>query len=52
MSPPLGMTIRLTGGEQPFRVAGNKIVRFLIMTGINVRFVSVRRVGVSAWQEG
>jgi hypothetical protein len=34
------------------RVTGNKIVRFLIMTGINVRFVSVRRVGVSAWQEG
>ncbi len=34
------------------RVTGNKIVRFLIMTGINVRFVSVRRVSVSAWQKG
>jgi hypothetical protein len=36
----------------PVRVTGNKIVMFLIMTGINVRFVSVRRIGVSAWQEG
>jgi hypothetical protein len=36
----------------PVGVAGNKIVRFLIMMGVNVRFVSVRRVGVSAWQEG
>jgi hypothetical protein len=36
----------------PVRVTGNKIVRFLIMMGVNVRFVSVRRVGVSAWQKG
>ena len=34
------------------RVTGNKIMRFLIMRGINVRFVSVRRVSVSAWQKG
>jgi hypothetical protein len=34
------------------RVAGNKIVRFLIMNGINVRFVSVRRVSVGAGQKG
>ncbi len=34
------------------RMTGNKIVRFLIMTGINVRFVSVRRVSVGAWQKG
>jgi hypothetical protein len=33
-------------------VTGNKIVRILIMTGINVRFVSVRRVSVGAWQKG
>jgi hypothetical protein len=36
----------------PARVTGNKIVRFLIMTGINVMFVSVRWVSVSAWQKG
>lgn len=30
----------------------NKIVRILIMTDINVRLVSVRRVSVSAWQKG
>jgi hypothetical protein len=34
------------------RVTGNKIVRLLIMRGINVRFVNVRRVGVGAWQKG
>ena len=30
------------------RVTGNKIVRVLIMMGINVRLVCVRRVSVSA----
>ena len=33
-------------------VTGNKIVRILIVTGINVRFVSVRRVSVGAGQKG
>ena len=37
---------------RPYRMTGNKIVRFLIMMDINVRFVSVRRVSVSAWQKG
>jgi len=37
---------------RPYWMTGNKIVRFLIMTGINVRFVSVRRVSVGAWQKG
>jgi hypothetical protein len=34
------------------RVTGNKIVRVLIMTGVNVRLVSVKRVSVGAWQKG
>ncbi len=34
------------------RVTGNKIVRILIMTDINVSFVSVRRVSVGAGQKG
>ena len=34
------------------RVTGNKIVRILIMRGINVRFVNVRRVSVGAGQKG
>src|SRR5580692_8545116 len=33
-------------------VTGNKVVRILIMTGINVRLVSVRRASVSARQKG
>ena len=33
-------------------VTGNKVVRILIMTGINVRFVSVRRISVGARQKG
>jgi hypothetical protein len=33
-------------------VTGNKIVRALIMRGINVRLVNVRRVSVGAWQRG
>ena len=41
-------------GEPRFgaRGTGNKIVRILIMMDINVRFVSVRRVSVRAWQKG
>jgi hypothetical protein len=38
-------------GCQP-RVTGNKIVRVLIMRGINVRLAGVRRVSVGAWQRG
>jgi hypothetical protein len=33
-------------------VTGNKIVRLLIMRGINLRLVSVRRVSVTARQKG
>jgi hypothetical protein len=39
-------------GSRQLRVTGNRIVRLLIMKDVNVRLVSVRRVGVSAWQEG
>ena len=37
---------RHPGSLSGTRVTGNKVVRILIMTGINVRFVSVRRASV------
>ena len=47
-------TLRAADALQQFgaRMTGNKIVRFLIVMNINVRFVSVRRVSVGAWQKG
>ena len=54
MDDRIRTTRRAADALQQFgaRMTGNKIVRLLIMMNINVRFVSVRRVSVGAWQKG